>query len=224
VKLPPQKQAVLTALAAGTSAAKATKAAGVARTSLYRWLKTDPDFLAAYNVWQESTCAAARARLLAMVDPALNAVTKSIHDGNPELAYRLLRDLGLTRPPRSDGPIDPQQAVVEQALDLRGQAATLASRARDVEVQEILAGPLTDGSFSRDDAADIIRRAAARAGIAHRIPGFMPPENAQSPHEVQNYSENDDDDTDNTQDGDGFDDQDEANADASSAARSHASR
>ena len=50
---------------------------GMGRTTLFRWLKRDADFRAAFNRWhaEESNC---HSRLMTMTDKAMDAVEKSL--------------------------------------------------------------------------------------------------------------------------------------------------
>jgi hypothetical protein len=48
------------------------------------------------------------------------------------------------------------------------------SGSEDIETQEFLSGPMHGPDFPREKAQDLIRRAAVRVGIRHRIAGFLP--------------------------------------------------
>jgi hypothetical protein len=74
---PPQRKAI-EKLTAGHTVADSATAAGVNRCTLYRWLKHDPEFQAAYNAWQQDAIATARGRLLALTDTAVTAVGKAM--------------------------------------------------------------------------------------------------------------------------------------------------
>ncbi len=48
----PQQQVAIEQLVAGKSLVASATSAGVTRLTLYRWLKSDPVFTAAYNAWR----------------------------------------------------------------------------------------------------------------------------------------------------------------------------
>src|SRR5271170_102952 len=51
--LGPKQQAALELICSGQTLAEAARVTGVARSTLYRWVKQDPVFRAAYNQWQD---------------------------------------------------------------------------------------------------------------------------------------------------------------------------
>src|SRR5437899_2928013 len=55
--LSPAQQRAIARLTSGSTVAGAAEAAGVGRTTLYRWLKEDAAFIAAYNAWQRDVMA-----------------------------------------------------------------------------------------------------------------------------------------------------------------------
>ena len=89
------QQLALTALAEGKAYVEAAARAGVSRTTLWSWLKTNANFAAAYEAWQQELRESARARLLKLVDDAATLVTQAIEAGDAKVALRILRDLGV---------------------------------------------------------------------------------------------------------------------------------
>ena len=105
-------------MTAGYSLAHSAAAAGVHRTTLYRWLTHDPNFAAAYNAWQHDALATARGRLLALTDTAVTSVGRSIAKGDGRLALQLLDRLGLTTAVKP-GPTDPADVQRDQNVEQR---------------------------------------------------------------------------------------------------------
>src|SRR5947209_6027615 len=80
--LSPAQRTAIERLTSGYTMVDSALAAGVGRATLYRWLKSDPEFLAAYNAWQQDAVATARGRLLALTDSAVSAVGKAMGKGD----------------------------------------------------------------------------------------------------------------------------------------------
>ncbi len=93
-------------LVAGATPVAAAAAVGVSRTTVYRWLKSDPDFTAAYHAWQADAVAASRDRLLALADAAVDTVAAAVAKGDVRTALTVLKSQGLLTPP-TPGPTDP---------------------------------------------------------------------------------------------------------------------
>jgi transposase-like protein len=94
-KLGAEQQTALESLMSGKSVAETARTVGVTRMTLYRWLKNDPMFRAAYNEWRESLKESCRARLLAMTDKAADVVEKALQSGDAKWAMDLLKGMGL---------------------------------------------------------------------------------------------------------------------------------
>lgn len=90
----PQRQA-LTALVSGTPVVTTAQQVGVHRTTVHRWITSDPLFRAAYNAFQQEARENSKMKLLSVVQDALGAVTGAIQAGDKRMAYNLLKDLGL---------------------------------------------------------------------------------------------------------------------------------
>jgi hypothetical protein len=135
------QQLALTALVEGKSYVDAATHAGVSRTTLWTWLKTQPKFAEAYEAWQEELRESARGRLLAAMDNAATVLTQAISGGDARLAARLLHDLGaLSNGPARKGreqspanavlpPVPPPPTRIEPDIPaVPGMAALLAKR------------------------------------------------------------------------------------------------
>jgi len=113
-----QQNEVLASLIAGGTIKDAAQASYVHRSTVHRWITTDPLFRAAYNAWQHEARESAKAKLLNLAQGALDAVTQAVMSGNAQLGYKLLKDLGLLTKMKA-GLTDPellrQQIQLEQA-------------------------------------------------------------------------------------------------------------
>src|SRR5260221_559194 len=76
--LSPAQRTAIEKLTCGHTLVDSATAAGVNRTTLYRWLKSDAQFQAAYNAWQQDALATARARMLGLTDVALTSLGKAM--------------------------------------------------------------------------------------------------------------------------------------------------
>jgi hypothetical protein len=121
---------------------EAATAAGVDRTTLYRWRTEDEKFLCALEAWRREQVNNAYDRLSGMTVTATNVVGDAIAGGDARLAFRMLEKLGAAAP----------RAAVEGAVGLAAQATqykrwtfTVNNPGNDhVKVQEYVA-TLVDG-------------------------------------------------------------------------------
>jgi hypothetical protein len=119
---PPQRMAIQL-LTSGQSLVAAATAAGVNRTTLYRWLKGDPAFVAAYNAWQKDVRDTARGKVLALSDLAITTIAKAMTRGDTRSALKILQATGaLTH--QEPGSTDPVEIDRLQKLErLKAQTA-----------------------------------------------------------------------------------------------------
>src|ERR1700683_5528484 len=96
-KLGSEQEAALAHLLSGKSLVESARFARISRQTLYRWMKEDPVFQAAYNQWQEEMRNSARARLMAMSEKAAKAVETALERGDAKTAMQLLKGLGFLR-------------------------------------------------------------------------------------------------------------------------------
>ena len=85
----------LSALLSGETIKAAAELAGVDRSTVHRWLRDDWHFQAARNRGIEAIQAATITGLQALAQSALEAVQKSIRDGDQQTAINVLKGLGL---------------------------------------------------------------------------------------------------------------------------------
>src|SRR5580765_7026932 len=118
----PQQRA-LALLLDGKPFTAAAQLAGVHRSTLYRWIKEDAAFAAAYNAWQQELAESARARALAASMAAVEKIIRSMDlDGN--LAMKFIKEMGILRP-RAAGQINAERVRREMELEQRELARRL---------------------------------------------------------------------------------------------------
>jgi AcrR family transcriptional regulator len=92
------QRSALEQLLVGKSVPESAQSAGVSRTTVYRWLKDDAAFRAAYNQWKDELEETARTRLLMLSDVATNALRTALEKGDGKLALATLKAMGLASP------------------------------------------------------------------------------------------------------------------------------
>lgn len=93
-ELTPKQSTVLADLLQGHSVADAAKAAGVDRSTIYRWLHGVPEFRAEYNRQRCDLCESVRSQLMRLADKAVSVVQKTLEAGDVRVALSVLKGLG----------------------------------------------------------------------------------------------------------------------------------
>ena len=124
-----EQQRALELMAGGQSVTEAAVSVGVSRSTMYRWINDDLSFRAAYNEWQELLKESCRARLLALIDKSVNAVSKAIEAGDANLAMVLLQKMGMIREFRP-GSTDPE--VLRRKAEIRKRREESRLRTREM--------------------------------------------------------------------------------------------
>jgi len=96
--LPDRQRLALQALAAGNSVEDAARIAGVSLSTLFRWRKHHPRFIAAWNAWQAESQKTARDLLLAANEHAARTVLRAARNGDVRASPALLKGLGTLAP------------------------------------------------------------------------------------------------------------------------------
>jgi hypothetical protein len=128
--LSPQQQTAITLLTAGRTRADAALAAGVSRSTLYRWFTDDPHFTAAFNTWQNDVRNTAKSQLLAVTHEAVAVVTNAIRRGDSRLAWKLLQAQNVTLP-KVIGPTDPLE--LERRLSVKQQRKAAKLKKQEID-------------------------------------------------------------------------------------------
>jgi predicted transcriptional regulator len=108
-KLPAEQQTALELLVSGKSVAETARLAGVGRATVFRWLKNDPEFGAAYNQWHEQLREGCQSRLMKLTEKATDALEKALEAGDARAALQLLKGMGMIKE-RKVGPTEPEEA------------------------------------------------------------------------------------------------------------------
>jgi hypothetical protein len=110
------QELALAALRGGGTFVRAAEQAQVSRMTLYRWLRGNPQFRAAFNAWQEEAVESARTRLIKLADQAVDVVEQALRRSDEKVAVKLLGSVGALRKRRGES-IDPN--VLELQMQLR---------------------------------------------------------------------------------------------------------
>jgi hypothetical protein len=112
----------LEALLAGQTVTCSAMAAGVDRTTVHGWLKSDFTFRAAYNGGRQELLERMESRLMGLADKAAGVVETALDRGDEKAALAVLKGLGLLDGVRpvigSDDPREIRNAVAEREMDL----------------------------------------------------------------------------------------------------------
>jgi hypothetical protein len=115
-ELTPPQQLVLQQLSMGAGIKQASKATGVPRRTISRWVNENPKFIAAFNAWKIEQIESGRASALAMTDDVMAALRTGVQKGDTNIAFRMALKMGmLTTTP---GPIEAGE--VERRRRIRG--------------------------------------------------------------------------------------------------------
>ena len=131
-----EQERALGLLTIGKTATEAAAGTGISRSTLYRWMRDDPAFVAAWNAWQLDQRQATQVQLLGMAADAVAAVRTALQRGDGRLALNLLKGMGLLDKPPV-GSEDPELARKQLDLARREEVLTLQEREFDVMIKEI---------------------------------------------------------------------------------------
>ena len=109
---------VIEALMTGSTVTHAASMAGVARTTVHRWLKDDWDFQAELNRERREVRDAIRSQLLRAAESGVRVVVSAIEEGDLRVAMDVLKGLRLlgSRVEIEDGEVDPRALEDEATL------------------------------------------------------------------------------------------------------------
>lgn len=130
---PPQREAVRL-LAVGSSVAGAAQALGLSRMTLYRWMKEDAAFRAAYNAWQREMITSVRSRLLQLTEDAFNTVATAVRGGDRRCSLAVLNAHGLLSPAT---PGVDEVETLRRLMDLERRERDVTGQLREARIQEL---------------------------------------------------------------------------------------
>src|SRR4051812_40314262 len=84
-EITPEQERAIGLMARGKTAKEAAAGAGVSRATLYRWMRDDAAFVAAWNAWQRDQRQATRTQLLGMTGEAVDALRGALQKGDGRL-------------------------------------------------------------------------------------------------------------------------------------------
>jgi len=97
IGLTPSQLKAIESLLSGSSLVDTAATAGVDRSTLSRWMKTDFEFQAALNQGREDLQSAYSARLEKLAEGAIKAVESAIQAGDSKTALEVLKGMGFLR-------------------------------------------------------------------------------------------------------------------------------
>ena len=137
----------------------------MSRSTVYRWIQSDPQFKAAYNLWQQELAESARARLLKMSDKAVDVVEAALNRKEERVAMQMLSKLGVMRPLQRKS-TDPE--VLRMQIELKQQ------REMYLAVTAMLKHLLEKAGLDPKQQDEYLRTHGARtpaAGLARALQG-----------------------------------------------------
>ena len=89
-----QQQQAIGLMLGGCSFSDTARRAGVSRTTLYQWRRSEK-FIAALECWRGDMEQAARSRLLNLSGMGLKAILRALESGDAKVALALFKGLGI---------------------------------------------------------------------------------------------------------------------------------
>ena len=141
-KVTPQQAIALRELLSGAMTQEAAKAAGVDRTTLYRWRTQDPQFMAALSAWRNETHEHAMDQFLALSEASVAAVAHGIANCDSRLGLSVLKELNKTRErldrPANSPRAEPANGDPDARVDQMRKVMQGSSSWEQVHVAELL--------------------------------------------------------------------------------------
>jgi len=133
--LPAQQQKALELLVMGRSVAETAREVGVGRTTMFRWLKSDAHFQAAYNRWQHEVQSSCHSRLLALTDKAVDVIDMSLTTNDARMAMQLLKGMGMIKE-KPAGATESMEVLGQQIVDRQRRSNAMKREAAEVAREE----------------------------------------------------------------------------------------
>lgn len=129
--LSPVQRKAIELLARGRSIKATGREAGVGRTTIYRWMREDPEFIAVYNLWSDELIESARTRLASLINPSVDTMAHAIRNRDARCAATLLKEMKVLGP-RPSGPHDPAEIRKRQEIAARHREAAMMEADNEV--------------------------------------------------------------------------------------------
>ena len=100
-----KQQQAIGLMLGGSSFADTARRAGVSRSTLYQWRRSDK-FVAALESWRGDMEQAARSRLLNLSGMGLKAIHRALESGDAKVALAMFKGLGIFTPSPEPKPCD----------------------------------------------------------------------------------------------------------------------
>ncbi len=137
-ELGPEQEAALKLLTAGKSVVEVAGEMGIHRATLYRWIKTNAVFAAAYNQWHEQMRQVSYSRLMTMAEKAGDALEKALEAGDGKLAMRYFEKMGLAKE-RAVGPTEAEEVMAEREMEGKRKRMKRKKEIGDIKYEEMQA-------------------------------------------------------------------------------------
>ncbi len=124
-ELSPQQITALSGLLAGRTAAEAAEKAGVGRTTIYKWLRTDFAFQAALNRYRRDLQQSVTFRLEQLAVDSADCVGRAVRQGDVKAALEILKGLNVLTPSKI-GSDDRMVLKIEHEKRMKDQAERIA--------------------------------------------------------------------------------------------------
>lgn len=147
--LSPEKLAALEMLTAGVTIREAAAKIGLARQSVYRWIRRDAGFRAAYHAWQQEHRESCRAGLLRCAEMAVASVAATVAK-DPHLAFMVCKQLGLFKQVDAATTIEPDMVKSEIEVEQMKEKA----RIYGAQIMQML----KNAGLTTEQAREAIRR------------------------------------------------------------------
>jgi hypothetical protein len=158
-----EKQAILELLRVGKSVAETARAAGVNRVTIYRWLKDDAHFRAAYNQWMDEMALSYRSRMMMLTDKAVDTIEHALESGDARAAMQLLNSVGRFNPSID---VDVEAADVERRrkLDRKRKRIAMEKEDRGLDLEDQVSR-WNDAEIGQMVSMDKPAKAPAKNGV-----------------------------------------------------------
>lgn len=131
----PEQERAIALMVTGKTVKDTALEIGVNRATLFRWMRHDPAFVAAWNAWRREQHQAVRAQLLGLSGEAVAAVRAALGRGDGRIGLALLKGMGMLA---AEQPGSEEAQTVRREMDLakRNEEMKLKSREVDVAMEE----------------------------------------------------------------------------------------